>query len=280
MSDPGELDARELEELLLEGPRLFRRSAVAEESGTDTERSRKLWRALGFPDVPEQEEAFTEADVAALRRVTRLVRRGVFDDEFALGVTRAMGHHLSRLVEWEYVALAEHLTARDGLTPEEAGPAALATLAEHLLDLEALLLYVWRRQLVATAGRVLAGRDGTVSTRERTVGFADLVSYTRLAQRLSERELAALVDRFESLSADVIAAHGGRVVKTVGDEVLFLMPSPRTAADTALDLAETMAADPLVPDVRVGLASGLVLTRMGDVFGTVVNLASRLTAVA
>lgn len=274
------LDPTELEEILLEGPRRYPRERLAALAGTDQEGTSRLWRALGFPDVPHGSAAFTDADLVALRRVLRMSREGVFDDEFAVGVTRAMGHHLARLVEWQYVALAEHLAARDGLEPEAAGKAALATLAEHLVDFEALLLYVWRRQLAATAGRVLAGNDGEVSRRRRTVGFADLVSYTRLSQRLSERELAALVDRFESLSADVIAEHGGRLVKTVGDEVLFLAPSPRAAADTALDLAETLTADEVVPDVRVGLATGLVLTRLGDVFGTVVNLASRLTAMA
>lgn len=274
------LDAATLEELLLEGPRRYDREQMAELAGTDVARTSRLWRAIGFPDVPAGGAAFTDADLAALRRVLRLVSSGVVDDEFAVGVTRAMGHHMARLVEWQYVALAEHLAARDGLEPDEAGRAALATLAEHLMDFEAVMLYVWRRQLAATAGRVLAGRDEEVARRLRTVGFADLVSFTRLAQRLSERELAALVDRFEGLSADVIAAHGGRLVKTVGDEVLFLVPTAQAAAETGLDLAATMAADELVPDVRVGLATGLVLTRLGDVFGSVVNLASRLTAMA
>ncbi len=273
-------DAARLEELLLEGPRRYDRARVAELAGTDVGRTSRLWRAIGFPDVPVDSIVFTDADLAALRRVLRLVSSGVVDEEFAVGVTRAMGHHMARLVEWEYVALAEHLAGRDGLEPDEAGRAALATLAEQLSDFEAVMLYVWRRQLAATAGRVLAGRDEEVARRLRTVGFADLVSFTRLAQRLSERELAALVDRFESLSADVIASHGGRLVKTVGDEVLFLVPTARATAETGLDLAATMAADEIVPDVRVGLATGLVLTRLGDVFGSVVNLASRLTAMA
>jgi adenylate cyclase len=117
-------------------------------------------------------------------------------------------------------------------------------------------------------------------TGRLSVGFADLVSYTRLSQKLEERELAALVDRFGRRSADVIAGAHGRLVKTVGDEVLFVADSAADAARIGLELAETMAEDPVLPDVRVGIATGTVLTRMGDVFGRTVNLASRLTAQA
>ena len=88
------------------------------------------------------------------------------------------------------------------------------------------------------------------------------------------------MDRFGQRSADVIAGSGGRLVKTVGDEVLFVADSAAAAALIGLELAETMAEDPMLPDVRVGIATGTVLTRMGDVFGRTVNLASRLTALA
>ena len=65
-----------------------------------------------------------------------------------------------------------------------------------------------------------------------------------------------------------------------GHEVLFVADSAGDAARIGLELAETMAEDPILPDVRVGIATGTVLTRMGDVFGRTVNLASRLTALA
>jgi adenylate cyclase len=78
----------------------------------------------------------------------------------------------------------------------------------------------------------------------------------------------------------VVVAGGGRVVKTVGDEILFVATTPTDAAAIALALAETMAAAPDLPDVRVGLATGPVVSRLGDVFGATVNIASRLTAMA
>jgi adenylate cyclase len=96
---------------------------------------------------------------------------------------------------------------------------------------------------------------------------------------MSERQLATVVQRFEALASDVITAHGGRVIKTVGDEVLFVHTDAAPAAAIALDLVESMDEDPLLPAVRVGMAYGNVVSRLGDVFGTTVNRASRLTAV-
>ena len=97
---------------------------------------------------------------------------------------------------------------------------------------------------------------------------------------MTERQLAVMVQRFEALATDIVTAHGGRVIKTVGDEILFVTIDAAPAAAVALDLVETMAEDDLLPDVRVGMAVGPVLSRLGDVFGTTVNRASRLTSVA
>lgn len=86
--------------------------------------------------------------------------------------------------------------------------------------------------------------------------------------------------RFESLASDVVSTHGGAVVKTVGDEVLFSHTSVEGAARIAFDLLDQAAADDLIPRMRVGLATGRVLARLGDIYGTTVNRASRLTTAA
>ena len=155
-------------------------------------------------------------------------------------------------------------------------------LAELTDRLEPLLVYAWRRHLSATVSRMMADADPESFglTKMRSVGFADLVNFTALVRRMSERDLARLVSRFEALSADVITAHGGRLIKTVGDEVLFTTVGAAPAAAIALDLVEAMAQDDLLPDVRCGMARGPIISRLGDVFGTTVNRASRLTAVA
>ena len=285
MSEPPEdtppplVRAGEIEERLLGGPRRHTREAAAAFADLDVPYLRRLWRAMGFANVGDT-EAFTDGDLLALDRLQALIRDGVLDEELAVSVTRALGHNAARLAEWQVDALAEHLARTRGLPQDEALRQAVDLSAEHLDELEALLVYAWRRQLAAVAGRVLAVSDTDPVSGVLSVGFADLVSYSRLSQRLEERELALLVDGFGRRSSDVIAGAGGRLVKTIGDEVLFVADTPAAAALIGLELAEAMAADPELPDVRVGIATGTVLTRMGDVFGRTVNLASRLTALA
>jgi adenylate cyclase len=273
--------ADELEERLLGGTAAYTRGQAAGSAGVSVEYARRLWRAMGFANVGDDTVAFTDADLAALGRLLGLVADGVVDEELAVSLTRAMGHNAARLVEWQVDALSEQLAGSGGLRTEDVTRAAAGLATERVEDLEALLVYVWRRQLAAIVGRAHApAPDSAAGTPVRSVGFADLVSFTRLSQKLEERELAALVDRFDSRCADVIAAAGGRLVKTVGDEVLFVADRVEDAALIAMELAETMAEDPVLPDVRVGVATGAVVTRMGDVFGRTVNLASRLTALA
>ena len=267
-----------LERRLLGGPRRWRRREVAAQAGVSQASSRKLWRALGFANVSDADVAFTDADVEALARVARLVRSGMLDEATAIALARAMGQSVDRLVSWQTEALLEHLAATGRGGPGEA----LDRLDALAGELEVLLVHVWRRHLAATAGWLAgAAEQGHVATASPlTVGFADLVSYTRLSQRLEQHELGVLVQRFEGLAADVVTAGDGRVVKTVGDEVLFIADDPASGAVIGLALSEQMAVDDVVPDVRVGLAHGQVLRSLGDVYGSTVNLASRLTALA
>jgi adenylate cyclase len=275
-------DPEGLETRLLGGPRRYTRAEIARRAGVPGELTRAYWRALGFADVAEDSVAFTDGDLDALKTVLRLVREDVVDEELAQALIRAMGHTMTRLSEWQVTALFEQLTDVRGLPAGEARLAAVDLTSEHLDDFERLLVYAWRRQLAALAGRA-ARAPSTGSSAvvlELTVGFADLVSYTRLAQRLKERELSRLVGRFEAIVSDTVAAAGGRIIKTVGDEVLFVADDAASGAEIALQLAERMGADDLLPGVRVGVATGAVMARLGDVFGTTVNVASRLTAMA
>ena len=112
------------------------------------------------------------------------------------------------------------------------------------------------------------------------VGFADMVGFTMLSQHLGDEELAAVVSRFEELAHDTVVALGGRVVKMIGDEAMFVVPTATGAAEIGLSLAEAYAGDELLSDVRVALAIGPVLVQDGDFYGPVVNLASRLVGVA
>lgn len=276
----------EIQQRILGAPMAFTREEVAKDVGVPLEAARVLWRSMGYADVGES-VAFTEHDVTALRRMLDVIEVGHLDPDTAADLTRALGQTTARLADWQLNALAGHLERQGTIEPVDGlAEATLGTFADELEklmpDLEALLVYVWRRALATAVARAAVTGSGSTDSEAGvlTVGFADMVGYTRLSRRLPEDELARLVQRFESVSADIVAAGGGRLVKTVGDEVLFVATSADEAAEIAIRLHETHAEDDSVPEVRVGLATGQVLSRMGDVFGTTVNLASRLTAMA
>lgn len=278
----------------LQPPRTLRRREVSAAAGVSLLSARRFWRAMGMPIAGEDEQAFGQADVDALGNIVQLVRDGLLDEATALSMARAIGRSVDRLATWQVQLLAELVAAQGPAAADDAaGPdlrtaRATAELFERIADdLEPLVVYAWRRQaasalerIVADAGIEPAGGEEAPHTTVRAVGFADLVSFTRLVRRLTERELAAMVQRFEALASDVITGHGGRVVKTVGDEVLFVVRPGPAAAQIALDIAQVLGGDDLLPDVRVGMATGPVVARLGDVFGTTVNRASRLTALA
>ncbi|HEX5428241.1 MAG TPA: adenylate/guanylate cyclase domain-containing protein [Pedococcus sp.] len=292
--DDGErLQLDELAARLLGKPATMGRRDVSRGARVSQRSARKFWHALGFPLVQDEDTMFTEADQVALQAVARLVREEELDEETALALTRAFARTTDRLAVWQTQLMAEALAppelaaaldepdarAVPDLSTAEASALKLADMADAL---EPLLIYAWRRHLTAAISRMLADSDPTQASQgvRRVVGFADLVSFTALVRRMTERQLAVMVQRFEALATDIVTAHGGRVIKTVGDEILFVTLDAAPAAAVALDLVDTMAEDELLPDVRVDMAFGPVLSRLGDVFGTTVNRASRLTSVA
>ena len=284
--------AGRIERVLLGRPASMGRREVSEGAGVEPVTARRFWHAMGF-QVVEDEAMFTEADLEALKRVARMISDEQVSEELAIGMTRAFARTSDRLAVWQTQLVAESLTAphseelegRDSRSvPEQQVAADAAVLLASICDdIEPLLVYVWRRHLTNAIARMLADADPTVhsdpSAPIRVVGFADLVSFTSFVRRMSERQLARVVQRFELLASDVITEHGGRVIKTVGDEVLFVHTDAAAASAIALDLVDAMAEDDLLPPVRVGLAHGRVVSRLGDVFGLTVNKASRITAV-
>jgi adenylate cyclase len=285
---PGQIERR-----LLGRPASMGRREVSEGAGVEPVVARRFWHAMGFQNVDDEDAMFTEADLEALKRVARLIGDGEISEELALGMTRAFARTSDRLAVWQTQLVAESLTSpfseelegKDSRSVPEPRIAADAAelLASICDDIEPLLVYVWRRHLTNAIARMIADADPAVhadpSAPIRVVGFADLVSFTSFVRRMSERQLARLVQRFELLASDVVTEHGGRVIKTVGDEVLFVHTDAAAASAIALDLVDAMAEDELLPPVRVGLAHGRVVSRLGDVFGLTVNKASRITAV-
>ncbi len=277
-----------LRSIVLGGAERYTREEVANAARLNLEDIAQLWRAMGFADVGEA-RAFTDADLGAVLRVASLLDRDLVDMEGLTDIARSMGQTTSRLADWEIDTLRRHVVQAGAELNSTDAPGPGEDLAELLPELEQLLIYVWRRQLAASVGRLLDHQPNEASDAEggeeteaatATVGFADLVSFTRLSRQLDDTELTAVVQAFESDSADIIHAASARLVKTLGDEVMFVSDSADQAAAIALNLHRTHNANDDLPQIRVGLATGAVLNRMGDVFGVTVNRASRFTALA
>lgn len=255
---------------------------VAQQAGVDMEQARRLWTALGFPPIPDDERFFTRSDVAMLSGVCHLGDEIGSAPDVMLQLTRVTGQALARVAEAQVATSAEqlHLTQL-AADPDRAVHALVGRFKPLVPTLEPFLGYVWRRHLVAAMFRIAAaGSTNATRTGELAVGFADLVGFTSISQQLDERELAAMVDRFEALAYEQLTRRGGRVVKMIGDEVMFSADTPAIAAAIALALVDAYAGDAALPELRVGLALGPVLSFEGDLFGPTVNLASRLVNIA
>lgn len=272
--DGGVVGALE-EHLLGETPRLTQQE-VADQAGLSVETARELWHALGFAHVPEQDAAFTGADVQALRLTNDLIGLGILSQERQDGLVRTWGRSFARLADWQ-VALLTEVAGELGADPTEG---LLAISDEVMPRVEQLQSYVWRRHLLSASARMLAestaGEGSTLA-----VCFVDIVGYTSRSRTLTDRELVSWLESFESAVLQITVDRGGRIIKNIGDELLIVADSPEAMADIALELT-SRGADPddAFPAVRAGVAYGEVVTRLGDVFGPVVNIAARLTSVA
>jgi adenylate cyclase len=273
-----------IDRILMPGKERYTRSELVEKVGFDLDEARRYWRALGFPDTSDTDRVFTESDFEALRTLKQLIDQGVVEADVALQLARVFGQSLSRMADSQVATLRARVEGplrNAGASDPEIAEAVTAVTAAMLPTIEGLVIYLWRRHLAAAAQRQLFFEsDGATGQETLTVGFADMVGFTAISQQLDEHELAGIVDRFESVAYDTIAEYGGRVVKMIGDEVMYVTETPAAGAMIAGTLAEVYGDDEQMPDVRVGLAAGPVLAREGDYFGPTVNLASRIVNIA
>ena len=263
-----------VERMLLPGPR-YSGDDVDAMADTQPDLTDRLWRAMGFPNTRGARE-FTDADVAALALVVR--RAGLFGDiDSIVQQSRVAQAAMARVAESWTDVLQRQLESFE-LSPDAAARVVLDEL--NLDEVLGLYEYVLRRQIVAAVRRRFRFAGEHEEEIPLTVGFVDLVGFTSLSLQVSSNQVAEIVARFEEISFDAVAASSGRVVKTIGDEVMFVADRPGDAAEIALTIAETHAADEGLPDVRAGLACGDVMPFEGDYYGPTVNLASRVVSVA
>lgn len=280
----GYLSLLVLDRAIMPGARRYRMEELAGRAGTEVEIARRVWRAIGFPDLPDDLAAFTDSDVETLRAFLRTFSRPWILDwniERAMPQARVVSASLARIADTVTDELARSFreAADAGMSDDEI--ANLIADRINVADISELIGHVYRLQLRSAVWRRLASTEpGAPGNVTSAVGFVDLVGYTALSQMLDDEELSQLLQRFGDLAHDTVTVAGGRIVKTIGDEIMFVSDTAATAAHIALTLTERLEGDDVLPQTRAGAAYGALLSHEGDYFGPFVNLASRLTELA
>lgn len=262
-------------------PPTLRRGDLEAATGVERDRSLRWWRAMGFPEVDDDDLAFREEDVEIVTRLEQLISSGTIDDGHVIRLAQLMGASFTRLVDAQLDTIEEALAAQLPGSSIEERWGHLPELADLGTDVfsfvENAMAYVWRRHLVAALGQRLRVEE---EATEECVGFADLSGFSRVSKEVGPEELAEIIETFETIAFDVVPTHRGRVVKLIGDEVMFVTTDVDDGVAICIDLITRLSAVDLMPPVHCGLAWGPTITVAGDVFGPTVNLASRLTGIA
>jgi class 3 adenylate cyclase len=250
-------------------------------AGISEEKLLRVTRAAGFADPGHADRVIVQqlADLAA----DMAAAEALFGEDAVLQLLRVMGSAMARvadaMVSAFLVNVEPAVRAEDpvgfGVARANAQAAALVPTASAALDI------LLRQHIIASRRTILGDAvESGYETQPMCVGFVDLVGSSALALRLSTGELGGVLTEFENIASDSVTAMGGRVVKLIGDEVLYTAGDASSACTIALNLAAAFDQHPVIPQVRAGIAAGEVLLRDGDVFGPVVNLAARAVKLA
>ena len=257
---------------------------IAEQTGLDLEMVHRAQRAVGLPTTEDADDpVYLEADAQTIAQLAEFLTLGLNPDDL-LEAVRILAEGLSNVAAiMRYTALAAAI--RSGATElqtaqvsEALVSAAAPMLGPMILDMLLLQLrHAVENEAVNAAER--ASGNQLPGARDIAVGFADLVDFTRLGEAVEPEKLEKLAHRLATMAREV-AEPPVRIVKTIGDAVMFVSPEPEPLIEAMLRLAGEAEADPEFPRLRAGVAVGEAVSRAGDWFGSPVNRASRVTGAA
>lgn len=138
-------------------------------------------------------------------------------------------------------------------------------------------------ELLKSLGTVDQGALDALSRHgTATLVFTDIEASTSTAASVGDTAWAELIEWHDGIIAETTASHGGVLIKALGDGALLSFTSAHAAAATAIDIQRRISADdaPVPIAIRIGIHSGDVVRTEGDVLGTTVNTAARVTSAA
>ena len=287
------LDAGELSFGWLDNPLydliapLSRRSFrdVTVETGIPLELLRVLREAFGFA-LPDPDDWMREDELRVVPLIQKLVSSG-FPTSVLDRLVRVYGDSLRRIAEVEadwwhrFVVLP---TLASGMSEVEMHEATLVFGVELAPLLEQALLamyhahqeHTWTENLIGEIEDAL-DRTGLRSrlVKPPAICFLDITGYTRLTEERGDEAAAELAAHLTPIVQRSAERHGGKVVKWLGDGVMFHFREPTGGVVAALEMVDAIPAAGL-PPAHVGLHTGPVVFQGGDYFGRTVNLAARI----
>jgi adenylate cyclase len=270
-----------VERVFESGKERYSAREVAEGAGLELDFLIKLLRALGALTPDPDERVFGEGDVEAAKRAKLFLDAGLPKDA-VLETSRLIGISMATLADANRDMVGEVFT-QPGIDERELAfryAAAAETMApilgETLLHAYRLHLREAIRQAVVTEAEIAQGR--LYGDDDVTIGFADLVGFTRLGESLEIEQIGDMTGRLFELSSEA-AEPPVRLVKMIGDAAMFASREPVPLLEAVLELVDAAGGEE-IPPLRAGVATGKALGRGGDWYGRPVNLASRITGFA
>ena len=121
-------------------------------------------------------------------------------------------------------------------------------------------------------------------TQPLCILFADVSGSTKLFEQRGDVEARRIIAAVLDALSKICASHGGKVIKTIGDEIMCTLPGALNGVMAASDMQKRVAHDiNFVRDnlgIRIGLHHGEALVEDNDVYGDAVNTAARMASLA
>ena len=263
-----------------EGGKYLDATEVAAAAGMTVGQVVAIARAAGLPVPEERVPAYPESSIEAFRAVQ--VGIEMFGEPGVLEFTRAIGAAVASIADAAMAIFGINVSPQlEALTELERAQTTELASAALVEQVPLAITSLFRSHVDAAIRRNIASTSiEGAHVADLAVGFLDLAESTPMARGLSPSELAGAIAEFEQKAIELVASRGGRVVKTIGDEVMFVTTAATAACDVALELRDMVAKHGVLTALRGGVAAGGLVRGYGDFYGPEVNRAARVVRLA
>ena len=258
--------------------------------GERAARLSRVFDALGLAEPPASKPMRADEEKCLAELVELWSRVG--GDDALLRAARLLGEPVRRATEGWMALWAEYMAERTDLElPLERRRDVTLELGAGLTELLPSMM-VWLEQQyleramtsvgVEQMEQALAERGIAPEPMEHVpaVMFVDLTAYSALTERHGDAEAVRLATTLRDTVEGVARRHGGTLVKLLGDGAMLSFDRTADAIRAGCQLLTAKGWDPQLPEPHIGIHAGPVIERDGDLFGSTVNIAARLSAAA